>query len=152
PYGDGDCIAAACHDGLDTGFGFFYHRRLHVGATAWNVFAQLGFNPFTVVFIPRPPVVGNPRPTSTQLPAAGGTVTLRVDAGDNQQVTAVTATVRRRNDGQQWLVNCARESGTPDCGVWKGTFPAPANNTAADQVYEVTFVAQDNDPLHSEPS
>jgi hypothetical protein len=46
PFGDGKGIAAAAHDGLSTGFGFLYFRRLHVGATAWNVFAQLRFNPF----------------------------------------------------------------------------------------------------------
>jgi hypothetical protein len=47
PYGDGMGLAAASRDGLTTGFGFFYFRRLHVGATAWNVLAQLGWNPFT---------------------------------------------------------------------------------------------------------
>jgi hypothetical protein len=46
PFGDGKGIAAAAHDGLSTGFGFLFFRRLHVGATAWNVFAQLRFNPF----------------------------------------------------------------------------------------------------------
>jgi hypothetical protein len=46
PFGDGKGIAAASHDGLSSGFGFFFFRRLHVGATAWNVFAQLRFNPF----------------------------------------------------------------------------------------------------------
>lgn len=46
PYGDGYGTAAACHDGLSTGFDFKYFRRLHIGATAWNVFAQLGFNPY----------------------------------------------------------------------------------------------------------
>ena len=46
PFGDGRGLSAACHDGLSTGFNFKYFRRLHVGATAWNVFAQLRFNPF----------------------------------------------------------------------------------------------------------
>jgi hypothetical protein len=48
PYGDGMGIAAASRDGLTTGFGFFYFRRLYVGATAWNVLAQLGWNPYTL--------------------------------------------------------------------------------------------------------
>lgn len=48
PYGDGLGIAAASRDGLTTGFGFFYFRRLYVGATAWNVLAQLGWNPYTL--------------------------------------------------------------------------------------------------------
>jgi len=46
PFGDGRGIAAACHDAVTTGFDFKLFRRLHVGATAWNVFAQLGFNPY----------------------------------------------------------------------------------------------------------
>jgi hypothetical protein len=46
PFGDGDGLAAAARDGLTTGFGFDYFRRLHVGASAWNVFAQLRWNPF----------------------------------------------------------------------------------------------------------
>lgn len=46
PYGNGRGIAAACHDGITTGFDFKLFQRLHVGATAWNAFAQLGFNPY----------------------------------------------------------------------------------------------------------
>jgi hypothetical protein len=51
-FGDGSGLPASCHDGLSTGFStaggdpFKYFRRLHVGATAWNVFGQLGFNPY----------------------------------------------------------------------------------------------------------
>jgi uncharacterized protein (TIGR03437 family) len=48
---DGNGTPAACHDGLTTGFDppegiFHYSRRLHVGATSWNVFAQLKVNPY----------------------------------------------------------------------------------------------------------
>jgi Calx-beta domain-containing protein len=46
PFGDRGGLSAASHDGLTTGFDFKYFRRLHVGATAWNIFAQLGINPF----------------------------------------------------------------------------------------------------------
>jgi len=47
PFGDGEGIAAASHDGVSTAFGtFLLNRRIHVGATAWNLFAQLQFNPF----------------------------------------------------------------------------------------------------------
>jgi hypothetical protein len=52
PFGDTEGIAAASHDGVSTGFrtptgdDFKLFRRLHVGATAWNVLAQLGVNPF----------------------------------------------------------------------------------------------------------
>lgn len=52
PWGDGEGIAAACHDGVDTGFGFFLFRRLHVAATAWHVFAQHGFNPYYAERLP----------------------------------------------------------------------------------------------------
>jgi hypothetical protein len=51
PFGDGEGLAASTRDGLTTGFGFKYFRRLHIGATAWNVFAQLGFNPYYGQFI-----------------------------------------------------------------------------------------------------
>lgn len=46
PFGDGEGIVAATVDGLSTGFGFQYFRRPHVAVAAWNVFAQLGLNPF----------------------------------------------------------------------------------------------------------
>ena len=46
PIGDGGGLGAASHDGLTTGFGFVYFRRLHVGTTAWNVFARNNFNPY----------------------------------------------------------------------------------------------------------
>ena len=55
PFGDGQGIAAASRDGLTTGFGFLFFRRLHVGATAWNVFAQRRFNPFTALPVPGGP-------------------------------------------------------------------------------------------------
>ena len=45
-FGDVPGTIAACHDGVTSGFGFKLVRRFHVGATAWNVFAQLAFNPY----------------------------------------------------------------------------------------------------------
>jgi hypothetical protein len=50
PFGDGFGVVAASHDGVSSGFGFKLFRRLHVGATAWNVFAQLGFNPYYDIY------------------------------------------------------------------------------------------------------
>jgi hypothetical protein len=44
--GDGKGIVAAPADGLTTGFAWLYPNRLHVGATAWFVFAELGYNPY----------------------------------------------------------------------------------------------------------
>ncbi len=57
PFGDGFGIAAAAHDALSTGFAtatgdpFKLFRRSHVGATAWNLFAQVGFNPYYQVSV-----------------------------------------------------------------------------------------------------
>jgi hypothetical protein len=39
-------VPAASIDGLTTGFDWLYYNRLHVGATAWLVLAEQGFNPF----------------------------------------------------------------------------------------------------------
>ncbi|MBY0277368.1 hypothetical protein K2Z84_18710 [Candidatus Binatia bacterium] len=46
PFGRDGGIAAAAHDGVSSGFDFKLLRRLHVGATAWSAFAQLGFDPY----------------------------------------------------------------------------------------------------------
>lgn len=62
PTGDGLGIAAACHDGVSTGFqdrpgvDFLLFRRLHLAATSWNIFAQLGFNPFYQTTTPTAPL------------------------------------------------------------------------------------------------
>jgi len=45
PGDDGAGIVAAPADGLTTGYGYPYNRRLHVGATAWFLLAELGVNP-----------------------------------------------------------------------------------------------------------
>jgi hypothetical protein len=64
PGADGLGLPAALHDGLTTGFQtprgdpFLYHNRLHTGATAWGVFAQLGFNPYYQSYTTDPLVVG----------------------------------------------------------------------------------------------
>ena len=39
-------IVAACPDGADTGYGWSYPNALHIGATAWYLFAERGYNPF----------------------------------------------------------------------------------------------------------
>ena len=43
---DGKGLVAASHDEVSTGFSWTYSARLHVGATAWLVFAELGYNPY----------------------------------------------------------------------------------------------------------
>lgn len=47
--GDMKGLVASCHEGVSTGFGFNYYLRLHIGATAWNVFAHKGVNPYYLV-------------------------------------------------------------------------------------------------------
>ncbi|MBF0459590.1 MAG: hypothetical protein HQK99_17005 [Nitrospirae bacterium] len=37
---------AASHDNVTTGFDWTYYNRVHVGATAWRIFAELGYNPY----------------------------------------------------------------------------------------------------------
>lgn len=46
PNANGKGIVAAPADGLTTGFGWGYYNRLHVGATAWYIFAELWYNPY----------------------------------------------------------------------------------------------------------
>jgi len=43
---NGKGIVAACHDGVTTGFDWEYFNRLHIGATAWYIFAERGHNPY----------------------------------------------------------------------------------------------------------
>lgn len=58
---NGKGLVAACHDGVTTGFidelgsAQHYSARLHVGATAWFVFAELGKNPYNLFPIVAPP-------------------------------------------------------------------------------------------------
>jgi hypothetical protein len=46
PNGNGKGIVAAPANGLTTGFNWLYFNRLHVGATAWYVFAEQWYNPY----------------------------------------------------------------------------------------------------------
>jgi len=39
-------IVAACPDGAETGYGWSYPNALHIGATAWYLFAERRHNPF----------------------------------------------------------------------------------------------------------
>ncbi len=48
---NGKGIVAACHDGVTTGFEWNYLSRVHVGATAWYIFAEEGYNPYWGVWI-----------------------------------------------------------------------------------------------------
>lgn len=47
PNGNGlGIVASPCGDGLTTGFDWQYFDRLHVGATAWFIFAEQMYNPY----------------------------------------------------------------------------------------------------------
>lgn len=43
---NGKGIVAASYDGLTTGFDWLYFNRLHIGATAWFIFAEEGYSPY----------------------------------------------------------------------------------------------------------
>ena len=44
---DGLGIVSASRDNLTTGFDWKYFKRLHLGATAWYLLAEQGFNPYS---------------------------------------------------------------------------------------------------------
>ncbi len=43
---NGKGIVAACHNNVSTGFGWDYPNALHIGATAWYIFAERKLNPY----------------------------------------------------------------------------------------------------------
>jgi len=43
---NGKGIVSASHDSVTTGFDWEYFNRLHIGATAWYIFAEMKYNPF----------------------------------------------------------------------------------------------------------
>ena len=55
-------IVAASHDGVTTGFDWEYFSRLHIGATAWYIFAEMEYNPYwgiRTTLIPVPDIKAN---------------------------------------------------------------------------------------------
>ena len=40
-------IVSASNDGVTTGFTWEYFNRLHIGATAWYLLAEQGYNPYS---------------------------------------------------------------------------------------------------------
>jgi hypothetical protein len=92
PFGDGSGIAAASHDAVSTGFDFKLFRRLHVGATAWRVFAQLGFNPYYQL-TSAPACQYLITPLSQGFGATGGTGGINVFAGSGCGWQAISEAV-----------------------------------------------------------
>ena len=99
PYGDGMGTPAASHDGVTSGFSFNLFRRPHLGATAWNIFAQTGFNPFyqtqQPLYLQMPVIVTNQSGDAWNLQIAmvgepGATVVLQNSSNLVQWVAVVT--------------------------------------------------------------
>jgi len=80
---NGKGIVAACHDGLTTGFDWLYYNRLHVGATAWFIFAERGLNPFwsTSIDTTPPSTPANLEATATSISEINLTWTASTDTG-----------------------------------------------------------------------
>jgi len=135
---DGEGIVAASHDSLTTGFGFFYFSRLHTGATSWNVFAQLGVNPY---YEP----LDAPRHLSASYNGSAGVITW--DA-----VPGATGYEVLRNDGATLATSSPN---TTDAAVTPGTAyfylaratrggTTPSAYSARELMTAVTFT---NDPI-----
>ena len=82
--GDGKGMVAADRDALTTGFAdWVYDARLHVGATAWAIFAEQGRNPFTWELIPNEaPLPEVTSPTLSQRVPTGHSIGLVVGGSD----------------------------------------------------------------------
>jgi uncharacterized repeat protein (TIGR01451 family) len=88
--GDGKGIVAAPADGLTTGFDWEYFNRLHVGATAWFIFAELGYNPYWGNLVRDVAIVKSSQPSSTLTAGAWLTYTIHVT---NTGIVTLTATI-----------------------------------------------------------
>ncbi len=107
---DGNGLPASCHDGLSTGFDppegiFHYSRRLHIGATSWNVFAQLKVNPYyQAARTSSCSVLGFKPPANTNLEAAARWMTSADFDGDGSADLAFATAQNRMtvllNDGK----------------------------------------------------
>jgi hypothetical protein len=122
-------ILAADADGADTGFGWSYPPALHVGATAWYLFAERKYNPFWQIA------------TSNAVTACGASPTNLPDSAQHNLDSDVaswgtyceqTPTVRMENattpaiDGTS--LRCALTGGAPYSNVhcYRNLLPEPA--------------------------
>jgi hypothetical protein len=85
------------------------------------------------------PYVTDPEVEPRELPASGGTVTIRAGAGDNRGVSSVYATVTRP-DGSTTEVTMEPTS----CCDFEGTLAVPPNTGTAPQQYSVEVIALDD--------
>jgi len=141
-FGVGGGLPAATHDGLTTGFNFLYYNRPHLGATSWNVFAQLGVNPYYLNPVaPLPGHTAKPGISALQARVAaapGGlanvnlTATVSCFAG----IRSVTATF---NPAAQIAnpVPLAPVAGSHTGGAWLAEVPVIATTTPYQVVISV---------------
>ncbi len=97
-------LVAASYDGLTTGFDWLYYNRLHIGATAWFIFAEMGYNPYWGIGINDP------------IPACDEADLVRFDAPVYcipEDAGSATLTIARRG-GQtgEFTVTCTTSDGT----------------------------------------
>ncbi len=93
-------LVAASYDGLTTGFDWLYYNRLHIGATAWFIFAERGYNPYWGIGISDPvPAYNEANLVQFDAPAysvredAGSAViTVRQNGGQTGEITVMYAT------------------------------------------------------------
>src|SRR5439155_224923 len=115
-----------------TGFNFFYFNRLHTGATAWAVFAQLGFNPYyqTVAQTPTaaPLAVGADAGGGPNVkvydPATGAVLANFFAYAANFTGGVTVAAGDVDNDGRADIVTGAGPGGGPHVRVFSGANPA----------------------------
>jgi len=80
-------IASACHDNVSTGFGWDYFASVHIGATAWYLTSELGYNMFWGPDDLIPPDVSIISPSDGATLA--GETEITVEASDNREVEKV---------------------------------------------------------------
>jgi hypothetical protein len=89
------------------------------------------------------PVLKAPKTVpASPVSAAGGAVTLSVQATDNAGVSSVHAAVTGPG-GFTAEADLTRTAGTDKAGTWSGPITLPANATKTPQSYSVTFTAKD---------
>jgi hypothetical protein len=131
-----------------------------IGARVVRVTTQAGAstttansaNTFTVTDLPDPtdidpPAISDNSVSPTALPAAGGKVDFGAVVSDNRDIRSVSVEITKPG-GTKTTVPLVLQAGAPSLdsvsGRYAGSFTAPANTTAANQVYKVLFIAKDN--------
>jgi hypothetical protein len=139
-------MASASHDNLTTGFDFQYFNRPHLGATSWNILAQLGVNPYYLNPV-APAAIHSPKPLlravqAHAIAANGGVADVKLSvsitclAGIRKVTAEVTPPAQLTNP-----VLLKSEAGSHVGGVWSTTISLPV---AADP-YQVVLSVEDTE-------